>query len=167
MKRASVWARVFGSTVGKLVQGDLISRGIVLLARSVRQFARSTVQAGVNAESLTLAMRSVAVDAAATARDLELVSETSNRLGLSLVNAEQGFIQLSAATRGTRLKGEATRDIFTAVAETARALNLSDQDQAGVFGAIVQVVSKGTVAAEEMPRKRRTDGGAADRNGLQ
>ena len=57
---------------------------------------------------------------------------------------------LAAAARGTRLEGEATRDIFSAVGEAARALGLSTADQSGVFTALEQIISKDVVSAEEL-----------------
>ena len=46
IRKASFGARIFRSTIGQLVSGDLIARGIIAIARSARQFAVETVQAG-------------------------------------------------------------------------------------------------------------------------
>ena len=150
MKRASLGARVFSSTVGQLVRGDLISRGIVALARAARTFAFETVQAGIAAESLAASMRAATGTAATAARELAFVDVEATRLGLDLPTAERAFVSLTAAARGTRLEGAATRDIFTAVAEAARAMGLSAEQQRGALTAIEQIISKGTVSAEEL-----------------
>ena len=57
MRRGSIAARVFGSTIGKLVSGDLIARGLTAVTRRVRQFIADSVQAATNADSLARSMR--------------------------------------------------------------------------------------------------------------
>ena len=150
IRKASIGARIFRSTIGQLVSGDLIARGLTAIARSAQRFAVETVQAGIAAESLTLAMRAATGDAGAAAAELAFVDVEAARLGISLPIAEQAMVRLTAATRGTRLEGAATRDIFSALAETARALNLDDQALQGAFTAVEQIISKGVVSAEEL-----------------
>ena len=150
MRRASLGARVFSSTVGQLVRGDLIARGITALARSARNFAIETVQAGIAAESLAASMRAATGTAATAGRELAFVDVEAARLGLDLPTAERAFVSLTAAARGTRLEGAAARDIFTALAEAARAMGLSAEQQRGALTAIEQIISKGTVSAEEL-----------------
>jgi tape measure domain-containing protein len=80
----------------------------------------------------------------------EFLSEESSRLGLNIQTAGLQFARLSAAARGTALEGRATRDVFSAVATAATALGLSADETGGALTAIEQMISKGTVSAEEL-----------------
>ena len=150
MRRGSIAARVFGSMIGKIVSGDLIARGLTAVIRRVRQFIADSVQAAINADSLARSMRAVTGDAGDAAKAMEFVSSEADRLGIGLATSEQAFVKLVAATRGTSLEGAATRDIFSGIAEAARAMGLSVEAQRGALTAIEQIISKGTVSAEEL-----------------
>lgn len=78
------------------------------------------------------------------------LSSESERLGLNLRSSAGEFGKLAAAAKGTALEGQATRDIFTGVAEASTALGLTADKTAGALNAIQQMISKGTVAAEEL-----------------
>lgn len=89
--------------------------------------------------------------------DQELVSDgmshviaLSNKLGTNISSTADGFSMLSAASRGTSLQGQKTIDIFDGVATAAAALKLSGDDTSGVLLALTQMISKGTVQAEEL-----------------
>jgi len=71
-------------------------------------------------------------------------------LGLDLLVAAESFAALSAAAQGTTLQGQETRDIFEAISKASRALGLSSDQTRGAFRAIEQIISKGTVQAEEL-----------------
>lgn len=81
---------------------------------------------------------------------LSFVRSESQRLGLDLATAADQFAKLSAASRGTSLEGKATRDIFTSVAQAATVMGLSADQTSGSLLAIQQIISKGTVSAEEL-----------------
>jgi tape measure domain-containing protein len=80
----------------------------------------------------------------------EFVRKESDRLGLSLLSASEGYKTLSGATMGTNLAGAETQRIFTAVAQAGSKLKISNEDQKGVFLALGQMLSKGKVSAEEL-----------------
>ena len=150
MKRASLGAETFGTAVRSLVTGDLVARGLVTLGRAMQRFAADSVRAAVDAQSIADSMRAVTGGATAAAAELAFVAGEARRLGLDLPSAERAFIALTAAARGTTLQGQAARDIFSSIAEAGRALGLSAADQAGALTAIEQIISKGTVSAEEL-----------------
>ncbi len=81
---------------------------------------------------------------------MKFIGETADRLGLELLSAGQAYSSLLAATQGTNLAGEETRSIFTAVAGAMSALGKSAADTEGALQAVQQMVSKGTVQAEEL-----------------
>lgn len=89
-------------------------------------------------------------DGAKVREQFDFITSTAIRLGLSVTDAGKEFIKLSAAAKGTSIEGQNVKEIFTGVSEAARALNLSADDTRGAFRAITQIMSKGTVQAEEL-----------------
>jgi tape measure domain-containing protein len=72
------------------------------------------------------------------------------RLGLDLQSTADSYMKLTAAAKGTGLEGEKSRQIFSAVAGASRTLGLSSDQANGALMAIQQMMSKGTVQAEEL-----------------
>lgn len=84
------------------------------------------------------------------AAEYEFARAEAQRLGLDLVTTADSYLKLTAAAKGTALEGGNARDIFTAVAGASRALGLSSEQSSGALQAIQQMMSKGTVQAEEL-----------------
>lgn len=84
------------------------------------------------------------------AEELEYTKRTANELGLEFRTLAKEYSKLTAASLGTNLEGENTRRIFKAVAQAARVLNLSTDDVGGAYKAFSDIISKGTVQAEEL-----------------
>ena len=82
--------------------------------------------------------------------EFEFIRLTAKRLGIDLLASADGFAQLAAATKGTRLEGEATRNLFIGVSSAAAALGLSVDNTKSVFLALSQIASKGVVQMEEL-----------------
>ena len=150
MKRAAGASDTFARSVARLVSGDLIARGITSIARAARQLALDSVRAGFEMRSLEIAMSTAAGGARLAEQAFAFVDAEANRLGLDLLALEQGFLRITAAAKGTTLEGQATRDIFIAIAETSRVLGLSSVEQGQALRAIEQMISKGKVSAEEL-----------------
>ena len=151
MRRTSGAAGILGTNIRQLVAGDLIARAFTNMARSAKRLVVEVVAVGTNMESLAASMRAaVGGNSALAAQGLAFVAQEAERLGIDLAVAEKGFVRLSAAARGTSLEGDAAREIFVGIAEAARAMGLSTEQQSGALIAIEQIISKGTVSAEEL-----------------
>ena len=101
-------------------------------------------------ETKTKAFQAIFGGYGAAAAEMDFVRKESQRLGLELFSTADAYKTISAAAMGTSLQGQKTRDIFTAVAEAARVLGLNDEALSGSLLAIGQMMSKGTVQAEEL-----------------
>jgi len=80
----------------------------------------------------------------------EELRRIADSTGQSLIVVTDSFLQLVAASKGTRLEGEATRRIFEAV---SRALVVTGADAVRsrrAFLALAQMMSKGQIYAEEL-----------------
>lgn len=86
----------------------------------------------------------------ASGSEFAFVAAEADRLGLSLVNTATEYGRLSAASKGTIMEGQGTRDIFLGIAEAGTALGLSSEEMSGTLNAVQQMMSKGKVQAEEL-----------------
>lgn len=110
----------------------------------------SLPKAALEAERLGNAFKVLAGSASAAAAEQKFVRDEAQRLGISLSDAQEAYLKLAAAARGTALEGEAARKVFSAVAGAASTLGLSSAETSGALLAISQMMSKGTVQAEEL-----------------
>jgi len=111
---------------------------------------KGIIQAGVEMERIELTLRAVTGSSRAAGQEFEFVSHEADRLGLNLQRTAKDYAQLMAASKGTKLEGQATRDIFVAVSEASAVLGLSAADNEGILRSLNQMMSKGTVQAEEL-----------------
>ncbi|WP_020164719.1 tape measure protein [Methyloversatilis discipulorum] len=82
--------------------------------------------------------------------DLDYVRETASNLGLELTSLSRSYVQFMAASRGTSLEGTRAREVFESIAQASSVLGLSAERQEGALRALAQMMSKGTVQAEEL-----------------
>jgi len=128
-----------GAGLGGLLTGAGIGIGL-----------KSVIQAGIELERIELTMLAVTGSSHAAGIEFDFVSKEAERLGLNLQRTAQNYAQMMAASKGTKLEGQGTRDIFKAVAEASAVLGLSAADNEGILRSLNQMMSKGTVQAEEL-----------------
>lgn len=92
-------------------------------------------------------------DQTAASLELDFIRRNADRLGISMAVLADQYTKFAVASRGTNLEGQATRDIFIAVAEAARVNKASQQQLELTFLALEQMVSKGSVTMEELRRQ--------------
>lgn len=124
--------------------------GATFGAAGVGLAVRSIARAGVEIQRMERTFRASTDSSRAARQELNFVRREADRLGLELRSTADQYAKLTAASRGTRLEGEATRELFTAAAEAGRVLGLSVDQQTGIFRAFEQMISKGNVQAEEL-----------------
>ncbi len=121
-----------------------------LAVLGVGVLVREAAQAGLALERMERGLLAATGSAEGAGAAMAFVRSESQRLGLDLASAGAQFAALSAAARGTALEGAGARDIFSAVAEASVVMGLSADQTAGALTAIQQIISKGTVSAEEL-----------------
>lgn len=107
-------------------------------------------KAGLQMESLERGFAAAAGSAEQGAREFTFIRDASDRLGLSLGDASTQYLSFLAASRGTALQGQATRDVFLAVTSAMGALGKDSETTSRALIAVQQMMSKGKVSAEEM-----------------
>lgn len=118
---------------------------------TVKAFASKVIEAGQATEA-TLSKLTFANggDTQAAARDLAFLRAEADRLGLELNTTGKSYGSfVSAAAAGNFPLAEA-RKLFLATAGASATLKLSADDTQGVLLALTQILSKGTVSAEEL-----------------
>lgn len=101
-------------------------------------------------ERLDASLSAVSSSSVNFARTQSFLRDLSDKLGISYETLASSYKGLKAATNGTVLEGKATEKIFTAVVHAGAALKLSNDEVKGSLLAISQMMSKGTVSAEEL-----------------
>ena len=123
-----------------------VTAGLVGVANGLKEIVETTADFETVNAQLTYATGS----AKQAGEEFEFIKKTVKELGLDLLSSARGFTKLAAATKGTALEGQATRDVFVGVAQAAAAMGLSADETNGVFLALSQIAGKGKVSMEEL-----------------
>jgi tape measure domain-containing protein len=127
--------------------------GLVAGAFAVTQlvaFGKEAINLSANFNSVRNALNFIQGGAQQGGQAFEFLRDLSERLGLELVSTANAFKLFSASAQLGGISADQTKEIFTSVAEATTALGLSADDTQGVFLALSQIISKGTVQAEEL-----------------
>lgn len=129
-----------------------LSRSVVNFGTVVAAFqlARGFVAMNLEFQAIQSTLTAATGDAAAAGAEYRFLTTEADRLGLSIQALARPYAQLVASSKGTVLEGQATRDIFIAIAEAGSVLKLSTEQSERAMRAIQQMMSKGTVSAEEL-----------------
>lgn len=114
------------------------------------RLAIEAVKTEASLQALDNTLRFASGSQAEYARNSAFLRQQVAALGLDLMSAGKAFVSLTAAARGTSLEGEGVRSIFDAVSKAGTVMMLSSEQQQGALLAIQQMMSKGTVQAEEL-----------------
>ena len=131
--------------------GQAAIAGIAEAARGIFvDLPRALLNGAIAAEKMEKAFTALEGSLSVAREQIAFVRNEANRLGIPLAEASDAWLKLAAAARGTALEGEDARRIFSAVAGAASTLGLSAAETSGALLAISQMMSKGTVQAEEL-----------------
>lgn len=120
---------------------------------SVAMGARSIVNAGLAMDGYGRSLRAVLGSAEAATQELKFIRSEAERVGVEFQPLVREYSKLAAAARDTSMEGEGVRKTFSAIIEISRVLNLSTEDTRGAIFALQQMLSKGTISAEELRRQ--------------
>lgn len=84
------------------------------------------------------------------AEEFQWLRQEADRLGLSYIDLSNEYSKFAIALQGSPQLASKVREIFLPFAEAGRVLNLTSDDIAGIFVAITQMASKGSVTMEEL-----------------
>lgn len=132
--------------------GDLISRYGRLAAATTAATAaiKGSIDAALGMERINAMLRAATGSAEEAGLAYQFIREEANRLGLDIETSAKSFAKFAASARGTSLEGEGVQKVFTGISEAGAAMKLSTDEMDGVLLALSQMMSKGTVQAEEL-----------------
>lgn len=135
--------------VGRLAKLGASGYGLKLISDMALSAARSLIDAQVSADRLGLQL-TAAVGGGQAVAEMDYVRQTANKLGLELNSTAVSYARFAAAGRGTSLEGRGVREVFDSVSKAAAVMGLNLDETQGVLRALEQMLSKGTVQAEEL-----------------
>lgn len=111
---------------------------------------RELVTAAAQMEQLRSGLTAVTGGATKAGKELEYVRTVASRIGADVTEVGRAFLSLSAATKGTAVEGEPTRQVFEAVATAMGKAGKSSAETSNALQALSQMASKGVVQSEEL-----------------
>lgn len=132
------------------LHGTLGSLRGLIATFSVGALARSIVTLGNDFTRVRQMLLAVSGSTTKAKAEFDYLMGQAYRLGTSFLALADSYAQLNAAAEGTALTGDRLKNVFEAVAETATIMRFSTENTRGVIKAFEQMLSKGTVQAEEL-----------------
>lgn len=136
------------SGIGNLMGAFGISTGLYLAADLVKNIFETTKQI----QSLDLALRMVSGSQAEFATNQVFLSNLAQQYGIEIQGLTKNFTEFWVASKG-KLEAEQIKEIFTSISKSVAVMGLSVQQQDSAFLALQQMMSKGTVQAEELKKQ--------------
>jgi tape measure domain-containing protein len=131
-----------GSTFSSLKAG--------FAALGVGALATEIFQTSSKLEGLSLAIKATSIDSVDANKNLQFLNDLTKKMPIDLEAAYEGFKTFNGGLMGTALHGEKGRKVFEQVATGAAGMQLTAEQTKGAFLALGQMMSKGTVQAEEL-----------------
>lgn len=101
-------------------------------------------------DQMNRAFKNISGSAYGASKELTNIRSVASNLGQEFYSLSDSYKWLAAAAKDTSLEGKHARDIFLAVSEAGTALGLTNVQVKMSLYAISQMISKGTVNAEEL-----------------
>ncbi len=111
---------------------------------------KEMIATGMGFEVIEQKLRFATGSVTAAKEEWGFLREVANKLGLDVTTLGQAYGSLTAASKGTQMEGQKTKDLFEAMSKVVAILHLKADDVTGVFKALEQMMSKGKVQAEEL-----------------
>jgi tape measure domain-containing protein len=165
MKNMATFVPKLGRSLGEVFEGlsqnipamMSITKGflffnyiVVPLVGTLFSFEEAAFQTAVELENMATTINFVSGSASEGAKNIDLIRNKVISLGGDLKSSMQGFAQLGASAQGTRLEGEGTRQIFSAISQAAVVYQMTPEEQQQAFTALSQMMDKTVVSAEEL-----------------
>lgn len=132
----------------------LMAFGVVGGLTAFASITKDIINTTRELQSLDLALSQVLGSEMAAAEAMEFLTRISESYGIELKGLTRSYTQFYAASQNAIESGAITaqqiQDIFESVSKASGAMGLSVEQQQGAFLALQQMISKGTVQAEEI-----------------
>lgn len=136
--------------VGQKADNMLALFGRLGLAFSGVELARQFVMVNVELENVERSFKAVTGSVEKATAEMDYARGVASRLGLEQISTAKAYASLMAATKGTSVEGEASRQVFESVARSMSLAGKSAADTEGALLALQQMASKGVISMEEL-----------------
>ena len=153
LKKYNAESKNAGSSLGNIGQiaGKVgAALGGVFAVSKIVEFGKVIIDTTVKFESFRKAIEFASGSVEKGAENFQYLTDLANRLGLDLAGTVEAYKNFAAASRLAGQSQQETNRQFEAVAKAAQVMGLSVEDTKGALGALGQMLSKGTVQAEEL-----------------
>lgn len=148
-RRGDVMGRRIGGSFSLATKAALAFGG-ALAAMQLVDLGRQAVETALRFKRFEQGLAVAVGSSAAATREIAFLRDMADRLGLRFITLAENFTGLAAAARGTALEGKATREVFEAITKAIVATGGSTEQVNGALLAVQQIMSKGSVSAEEL-----------------
>lgn len=136
--------------VGQKADSLLGMFGRLGLAFTGVELARQFVLVNAELENVERSFTAITGSTAKAAAEMDYARGVASRLGLEQISTAKAYAGLMAATKGTSVEGEASRQVFESVARSMSLAGKSAADTEGALMALQQMASKGVISMEEL-----------------
>lgn len=126
-----------------MIAGAFTIQGIIA-------FTKNVTQASVALEGMERQLKAITGTEAEAAQEMDYLRAISEQYGLNLEKTAQAYISFAGASTRSGMSMAQTRDIFESVSMATTVMGLTADQTQGAFLALQQMISKGTVQAEEL-----------------
>jgi len=128
--------------------------GIVGGVTAIAMVSKNIFETTKQLQGMDLALKQVMGSSDAAAKSQAFLADISERYGIELVGLTKSYTGFYAASKNAldsgAISAQQINDIFESVSKASGAMGLSVEQQEGAFLALQQMISKGTVQAEEI-----------------
>lgn len=124
----------------------------VVSVAAIGRALEGIIATGAKMETLTMAFTQLTGSSQAGAAAMEVVREKADQLGFNVLALTESYKNLIAASRDTILSGNDTADIFRAIVNASRTLQLSTEETQQALATMEQAMSRGFLTAQQLHR---------------
>jgi tape measure domain-containing protein len=139
---------VIANRGGFLLAGFL--GGVIGLGAGLYKLSTATIQTALDLGAVKARLESASGASEIAQSQFDDLKQMASNTGVEFVSLADQFTRFQAAAQGTSLEGDKARQIFENLAFAIGAFQLDAQSAEGVFRAVEQMMSKGTVTSEEL-----------------
>ena len=113
------------------------------------ELGKSFIDTGIYIDRMRRSMEAISGSSIVATQNMDFLKRKSDEFGQIYRDQVKGFNLISAATKGTRLEGRATQQMYSDLMASMTAFQLSQDDAYNAVRAIQQMLAKGNIQAEE------------------
>lgn len=137
------------NVTGNLI-GNLGGNAIMGFISNVKQAFGDVVRETSKLDSLRATYKAIFSSNSDYIDSLREMSIMAEKNGTSIIKLKEQYIQFAAAAKGSSLEGKKSFDVFNSVTKSLSLMGKSGEQSDRVLLALTQMMSKGTVQAEEL-----------------